>query len=313
MTMPKVSILVPSYNASVFLDESITSALNQTFTDFELIIVDNCSTDDSEEIISKYLADKRIKYYRNEKNIGVVNNFNKCLSYASGEYIKFLCSDDKLHSELLEKSVSVMDQYPNVLLVASFFEDFGFASRIVKTPFTHLVNGKKAIYQILNNYNYLGQPSNVMIRKSALSVGNFNNEFCWMADWELWLRILSIGDCYIIPEVLSYARDHDNRVSRAMQKKFNNYFENYKMVKAIKKHNELHLDFKEFDIDKVIKKKATDCTLAIPWTIMGFGKKENRKIFINAFSIAFTESVFASSFVLLSKRLANRMFKLIGV
>ena len=65
--MPKVSVLIPTYNSAPFLDDAIESVLNQTFTDFELLIVDNCSTDNSAEIISKYLSDNRVKYYVNEK------------------------------------------------------------------------------------------------------------------------------------------------------------------------------------------------------------------------------------------------------
>ena len=71
---PKVSILIPTYNHGHFLDEAIQSALNQTFTDFELIIVDNCSTDNNEAIVAKYLTDKRVSYVKSERNLGLVGN-----------------------------------------------------------------------------------------------------------------------------------------------------------------------------------------------------------------------------------------------
>src|SRR5688572_12302291 len=117
---PKVSVLIPTYNYAHFLDETIQSVLDQTFTNFELVIVDNCSTDNTDEVVQKYLTDTRISFYRNETNIGLVGNWNKCLDYARGEYIKYLCADDKFRPELLEKFVAVMDQNPGVSIMSSY-------------------------------------------------------------------------------------------------------------------------------------------------------------------------------------------------
>jgi glycosyltransferase involved in cell wall biosynthesis len=116
-TNPKVSVLIPTYNYAHFLDETIQSVLNQTYNDYELIIVDNKSTDDTLEVVDKYLGDRRIHFYQNATNLGLSGNWNKCLEYATGEYIKFLCADDKFHPEMLRKFVSVMDENPTVSLV----------------------------------------------------------------------------------------------------------------------------------------------------------------------------------------------------
>jgi glycosyltransferase involved in cell wall biosynthesis len=305
--MPKVSVLMPTYNAASFLNESIPSVLTQTYTDFELIIVDNCSTDNSPEVIAKYLSDKRVKYHVNERNIGPVRNFNKCLALAEGDFIKFLCADDKFTPQLLEKFVSVMEEYPNVLLVGCAIHEFGLVSKTLKPPFYGVVNGKKMIHEILNNYNYLGHPTNVMIRKEGLDAGNFKTEYIWLADWEFWLRILSRGDCFIIPEELAYTRMHQEQVTQSMIKSFSNYFETYNLVKAIKKGNELNLDFSEFNIEKVIKKRAKDCTLALPWALMAIQKKQNREVFKKALNIAYKEQVLIDSFFLLSKKLLKKV------
>ena len=305
--MPKVSVLLPTYNAAHFLDESISSVLTQIFTDFELIIVDNCSTDNSREIIAKYLSDKRVHLHINEKNLGAVPNFNKSLSLAKGDYIKFICSDDKFTPQLLEKFVSVMDKFPNVLLVGCAIQEFGLVSKTLNAPFSGLINGKKMIHEILNNYNYLGHPTNVMIRKDGLKAGNFNTDYIWLADWEFWLRILSMGDCFLIPEVLAYTRMHQGQVTQSMIKSFSNYFETYNLVKRIKKENELSLNFSEFDIDKVIKKRAKDCTLALPWTLMAIQKKQNREVFKKALKIAYKEHVLIDSFFLLSRKLLKKV------
>jgi len=305
--MPKVSVLIPTYNAAAFLDEAITSVLNQTFTDFELVIVDNCSTDHSKEVISKYLVDKRVRYYVNETNIGHVRNFNKCLELADGEYLKFLCADDKFHPQLLEKFVAAMEQNPSILLVSSVPAAFGLMSKVWEPPFTGYIKGTKVIQEILKNYNYLGHPTNVMIKRAGLKVGNFKLEYKWLNDWELWLRILSIGDCYIIPEKLAFTRFHQDQITKSNEKSFSNYFETYNLVKSIKRDNELNLDFAEFNIDEVIKKRAKDCTLALPWTLMAIQKKQSRQIFKQAFKIAYTEGVLVDSFILLSRKFIQKI------
>ena len=110
MPNPKVSVLIPTYNYAHYLPEAIDSVLAQTFEDFEVIIVDNCSTDNTEEIVMEYLQkDKRIQYFKNEENIGPYRNYNQCLLYASGEYIKFLNADDKFAPTLLEKFVHILE------------------------------------------------------------------------------------------------------------------------------------------------------------------------------------------------------------
>ena len=149
--MPKVSVLIPTYNCASFLDESIQSVLDQTFTDFELIVVDNCSTDNSKEVVTKYLTDDRVKYHVNNKNLGAIGNFNKCLSLANGELIKLLCADDKFHPDLLQDFVSVMNEHPNVSLVSSYFNEFGQDTELIKPAFHGLVSGKKVINEVLSS------------------------------------------------------------------------------------------------------------------------------------------------------------------
>ena len=103
-----VSIIMPSYNTANYIEESIQSVLNQTYTNWELIIVDDCSTDNTDEIISKFLEDKRIHYFKNEKNLGAAVSRNKALREANGRWIIFLDSDDLWNSLKLEKQINFM-------------------------------------------------------------------------------------------------------------------------------------------------------------------------------------------------------------
>src|SRR5471032_2980636 len=99
MTAPKVSVLIPTYNYARFLPEAIESILAQDFQDFELLISDDCSTDNSAEVIARYAAqDKRIRFQIHSANLGMVQNWNWCLSQARGEFIKYVFGDDKLAS-----------------------------------------------------------------------------------------------------------------------------------------------------------------------------------------------------------------------
>ncbi|GEO04021.1 hypothetical protein AAE02nite_16850 [Adhaeribacter aerolatus] len=294
-TAPKVSVLIPTYNSASFLDEAIQSVLDQSFPDYELIIVDNCSTDNSKEVISKYLSDNRVTYYKNSTNIGLVGNFNKCLEYAKGDYIKFLCSDDKFHPKLLEKYVAVMDQYPNVSLVTSNRAIFGFRNYTWVLPLTHLQKGKTVAYHSLNDVNWIGEPTSVMFRRANLTVGGFRSEFTYLTDWDMWLRQLAVGDCYIIPEALSYFRVHENQCTANVMKNLSNYFEDYYFYKGIKNHNLYKLDFAEFDIDTLIKRKAADCVKVIIKVIPRLVERKNWQVLNKAVNILYSEKVFLPS------------------
>ena len=90
--IPKVSVCIPAFNAEGYIRSAIDSVILQTYQDFEILIVDNCSTDHTEAIVAELmLLSEKIIFYKNEQNIGMAENFNKCLEYARGKYIKFLC------------------------------------------------------------------------------------------------------------------------------------------------------------------------------------------------------------------------------
>jgi glycosyltransferase involved in cell wall biosynthesis len=315
-TPPKVSVLIPSYNSAHILDETIKSVLDQTYTDFELIIVDDQSKDNTDEVVKKYLNDKRIAYYKNEKNLGLTGNFNKCLAYAQGEYIKFLMCDDKFHPQLLEKFVPIMDQYPQVSLVTSYREEFGLNHYLWKAPFQHLVDGQKAIYHSLQDCNWFGEPTTVMFRKSNLVLGGFNPEYHALVDWNMWLRQLSVGDCYVIPEVLSYFRIHPNQATQHVLKNFSLAIEYYHFYKAIKINNDYKIDFSKIDIDKFIQLWAVYCSKVIIKNLLSLKIRKNLPLIKQACKIIILEKVVLKTISKLNKgvyRKAARKFKYLGV
>lgn len=212
MPNPKVSVLIPTYNYAHYLPEAIESVLTQTFEDFELIIVDNCSTDNTEEIVNAYMEDdKRIKFMRNDENIGMYRNYNQALLLAHGEYIKFLNADDKFEPTLLEKFIAILDNDNSISIVTSYRQYFGSKQDMIKTPLNGIVEAKAAILSSLQKSNWIGEPTTVMFRRKNLNLGLFDISILVFADQDMWLRQLRVGNLYVIDEVLSYFRIHENQ------------------------------------------------------------------------------------------------------
>jgi glycosyltransferase involved in cell wall biosynthesis len=296
--LPKISVLIPTYNYAHFLDETIQSVLNQSFRDFELIIVDNHSTDNTEEVIKKYLADPRVSYHKNGKNLGLVGNWNMCLSYPKAEYIKFICADDKIHPEMLDKFYAVMELYPNVSLITCDKQLFDGQPWLVELPLRHLQSGKKVIFDTMTSKSWIGEPTSVMFRKSNLNLGTFRSDYTLHVDWEMWNRQLTVGDCYIIPEALAYVRAHASQHTRGVSNKA--CFEEYYMAR-------LMYDYKGFDnppdkkeINRIVKDKAAQCAKkAMYKELRHIFNKEHRNVFKKALRITAKERVFWQGFSLL--------------
>ncbi|CAG1771920.1 Putative glycosyltransferase EpsE [uncultured bacterium] len=112
---PRVGIGLPVYNGQKYIEETVVSILNQTYSDFELIICDNASTDQTQAICQSYMAkDKRIRYYRNAKNLGVALNYNRVFELSAGDYFKWADYDDLLAPDFLSKTIQVLNQNPLV-------------------------------------------------------------------------------------------------------------------------------------------------------------------------------------------------------
>ncbi len=136
---PRVSLGMPVYNGANFIREAIRSLLDQTFQDFELIIVDNASTDDTEAICRSFAeADERIRFYRNNENIGAGKNFNLAVTYARGEFFKWAAHDDICHPQFLEKCVEELDRNADAVLAYPKSKVIDASSNFVDSP--HVVS-----------------------------------------------------------------------------------------------------------------------------------------------------------------------------
>ena len=146
VTNPLVSIVIPVYNRELYIEDAIRSAISQTYQNIEIIIVDNCSTDSTWDILNEWeKKDNRIKIFQNDSNIGPVLNWNECFRHASGEYIKILWSDDWISHKFVEKCLSVFEK--NTAFVLSGYQIV--AKKMVLSEVVY----KKNIYSVLEYLN----------------------------------------------------------------------------------------------------------------------------------------------------------------
>ncbi len=207
---PLVSVCIPAYNNAEYIRDTIASVLNQTYRNIELIVVDDKSTDETASVVES-VKDERLKLYRNEKNLGMVGNWNRCLKLATGEFIKLVCADDLLDADAIEKEAGAMREHPDVNLVESDTRLVDINGK--KTGAFHryrksgVVDGAKLAKRSLLIQNYFGAPVNNLIRRSALrETGGFDNSLTYILDFDMWLRLACTGKVYIIHELLNSFR-----------------------------------------------------------------------------------------------------------
>ena len=224
MNNPKVSICIPVYNAEKTISTTIQSVLDQTFQDWQLIIVDNCSTDQTVEVIKSF-TDKRIQLFQNETNCGMVNNWNKCLEKADADYIQLLCADDLLENQCIEIKYKFLSEQENCVAVSggTFIINEGNKVIFKRRHFSRdcIINGNKIIKTSFRTKNIFGEPSNVMFKRAAMQkAGVFSNTVPYSPDWEYWLRLARYGDFAFLKDYLvRYRVSSVNETSNLFKKR----------------------------------------------------------------------------------------------
>lgn len=195
-----VSIIMPSYNTGTYIKETIQSVLNQTYEHWELIIVDDCSTDHTDEVVLPFLKDQRIRYIKNEKNSGPAVSRNRALREAKGKWIAFLDSDDLWMSEKLEKQIRFMEKNNYSFSYTNYEEiDVDGNSTGVK------VTGPKKVTKTgMFNYCWLGC---LTVMYDAEKFGLIQIEDIQKNnDYAMWLKVCKKADCYLLDEYLGKYR-----------------------------------------------------------------------------------------------------------
>lgn len=216
---PRVSIAVPVYNGERFLRESLDSLLAQTFEDFELVIADNASTDGTEAIGREYAArDPRVRYFRNERNLGGPGNFRRVFRLSRGEYHKWSTGDDFWEPTLVEKCVAVLDARPDVVLVYP-------RTRIVAADRTEITifndpldlpedSPAVRVRRVINESSRCHAHLGVVRRSAMLQTGLIGNELA--SDIRFLAEMAMLGKFVVLPEYLFSWRSHEASSSMAL-------------------------------------------------------------------------------------------------
>jgi glycosyltransferase involved in cell wall biosynthesis len=203
-----ISVILPSYNAEKFLADAIDSILKQTYTQFELLLIDDGSTDSTAEIISKF-KDDRILYIKNEKNLGLIATLNKGIELSKGEFIARMDADDISLPQRFEKQLAYFSQQPTAAACGSWYLNFNgrTSKRIVK-------DDNDWLRANLLFTSCLCHPS-TMIRKEVLTKNNihYRQDYKHAEDYDLWIEISKVSKLGNVQEFLFKYRSHSQQVS----------------------------------------------------------------------------------------------------
>ncbi|MFC1659815.1 glycosyltransferase family 2 protein, partial [Pseudomonadota bacterium] len=183
--LPKISVIIPCYNAEKYLSEALDSIIKQTFKDIEIICVDDCSTDKTNTILQKYAKkDKRIKIFKNKKNTGIAGTLNLAISKTNpnSKYIARMDSDDIALPNRLKEQWNYMEKNPDMDISGTWFKIFAFRNEIIKLPTEH-----KDIVKRLFELCPFGHPT-VIFRKSFIDKNNMTYRNVTSEDYDLWAR-----------------------------------------------------------------------------------------------------------------------------
>ncbi len=202
-----VSVIMPSYNTAEYIADSINSVLNQTYTNWELIIIDDCSSDNTDEIVSQF-DDKRIRYLKNDRNSGAAVSRNRALREAKGKWIAFLDSDDLWTPDKLEKQIRFMEENSYAFSYTNYIEidSAGNETGVKVTGPKHIT--KHGMY----NYCWLGC---LTVMYDAEKIGLIQiADIKKNNDYAMWLKVCKKEDCYLLNETLAmYRRGRKGSIS----------------------------------------------------------------------------------------------------
>lgn len=252
--MEKVSICIPVYNGEKTIRETVVSALNQTYSDIEVIVTDNCSTDGTVEILND-LEDDRLIIHENEENIGMLGNWNMCVKLATGKFVHILCADDVMKSDCIEKKMKMFND-ENVNFVFSASDVIDESGKVLmtrsfgKTAFVE--DGGKLVKKSLHRRNIFGEPSNVLFKKSIWEeIGGPALNLYNTADWEMWLRMAARGKVGYVPDtVIQYRVSSTNETSKLKLKRF--FLDDRLMIENLKEDSAVNINGCDIIIHKVM-------------------------------------------------------------
>ena len=294
---PFITVLLPVYNCEKYIAEAIDSILQQTYTHFELLIIDDCSTDATLQICKSF-QDERIVIIEKEKNSGYTNSLNYGIGIAKGKYIARMDGDDISLPTRFEKQVAFLESNEDVILCGTAFSIMGSNKSIAVPEFHENIKGK------LLFGNCIGHPT-VMLRKSTL----INNSILYdiemepAEDYDMWSRLIDLGILYNIQEPLLLYRVHNNQVSsirNAIQKQKTTAIK----IKLLQKINIIFTE-DELNAYKKIIELTHDVTID---NFKSYAQLKERCLLTNN-AVFFDIALLKDHFFKLEKRFISKNFK----
>jgi glycosyltransferase involved in cell wall biosynthesis len=214
--IPLVSIGIPTYNGTKYLRESVESVLSQTFKDFELVLIDDVSSDETWAIAQEYARkDPRVSAVRNSKKLGLVANFNRCIELTKGRYVCVWHQDDVMMPQNIEKKVALLEAHPQVSFVHSNVSMIDEQGQVLSEHWEldsrrdYVSAGQEFFLKMIQpGKNYVCCPSVLARRECYEKLGRFRSELYFTCDWELWMRFSLYYDVSCLGTPLVHFRRH---------------------------------------------------------------------------------------------------------
>ncbi len=215
MPIPQVSVVTSVYNGEEYLEECVDSILNQTFQNFEYIILNNGSTDGTARILQRY-TDPRLRIIHQE-NLGISRSLNKGIDLSSSDLIAHLDADDYSMPQMLEKQVTFMKKYPDIVLCGSMWREL--IEKKLSKQIATFVETDQAIKKSMSLFNPFSHSAVIFRKKTFIKAGGYSDRLKYSQDYELWLRMLALGKAWILKEELAVVRMHEKSGSHQNARK----------------------------------------------------------------------------------------------
>lgn len=213
----QVSVCIPTYNGREFLADALRSVLSQTYADFELLVMDDDSTDGTRDVVQSF-SDPRLRLHHNTRRYGLPGNWNRCLELASGEYVCIFHQDDLMLPENLAHKVQALDADASVMLVHSAAEVLVSPDAPAPLPSwegqaDEVLDGSACLRKLVLEGNFICCPSVVVRRRPLLEAGGFCEQLGFACDYEAWMRLAALGRVVFLCRPLVRYRWHGNNAS----------------------------------------------------------------------------------------------------
>lgn len=253
---PKVSVLLPVYNGEAYIEETIISILAQTFNDFELIVIDDCSSDETLRIINKYIHDSRVHVISNDKNLRLAETLNKGMTYCSGKYIARIDADDIAFPTRLSEQFEFLENHPDFVLVGCEYITFGTKKRYITLP-----GNDHDCRSALLTCSPFCHPG-VMFRSDIIVENRlqYDKDYPQGQDYKFFSELAKYGKICNIKKPLMYYRLHENQITNLYK---SDQFQ--RRMKVVMENNNLN----SYDLDKLYS-TAKNSKKITPYFMKGY-------------------------------------------